>query len=274
MFGNIKSLICSALLLVLLPGMNTLAQKNTVAKKDTIIWNDIKFGKYIIHYTDSDAGNFMSLKTDIDKGIVAVEDFFGKKFPKAFDVYVYPRRSALDKAWQKAWGIPGFKSQCWMVASGVADHLDILSPSVWKAEACEHDPADKQATGNLITHELVHVYQGQMNPNPDYAGMDDVGWFVEGLAVFVSGQLTHERIEKAVKAIKDGKYPAQLKDAWSGNDKYGISGLMVSYINSKYGKSKIIDLLKQSTQQGILGTLNLTENQFLSGWRSWAVKQK
>ena len=41
----------------------------------------------------------------------------------------------------------------------------------------------------LIAHELVHVYHGQRSPRPDFHGMDDVGWFVEGLAVLASGQL-------------------------------------------------------------------------------------
>ena len=271
MFGKLKLFAKVILIMVLLTSVNFFAQKDMAEKKDTINWNSIRFGKYIIHYTDADAGIFMSIKTDIDKGISKIEDYFGKKYPKIFDVYVYPKREAMDRAWQKAWGIPGFKSECWMVASGVADKLDILSPSVWKTEACEHNAADKTATGDLITHELVHVYQGQVNPN--FAEMDDTGWFIEGLAVFVSGQLTNERISSAVKAIKRGEYPGQLKNAWSGDNKYGISGLMVSYINSKYGKDKIIELLKQSSQKGILAELGVNEEKFISDWKNWAIKQ-
>src|SRR6516165_2607432 len=76
-----------------------------------------------------------------------------------------------------------------MVASGVADRMVILSPRVWKTQAAEHDPADAEHLRDLIAHELVHVYHGQHNPRPDFDGMDDSGWFVEGLAVYVSGQL-------------------------------------------------------------------------------------
>ena len=274
MIIKLKLVLSVVLVMVFFSGGNIIAQKNVTAKKDTIIWNDIKFQKYIIHYTDSDAGIFMSLKTYLDQGITTVEKYFGKKFPKSFDVYVYPKRSDLDKAWQKAWGIPGFKSQCWMVASGVADKLDILSPSVWKSEACEHNAENKTATKDLIAHELVHVYQGQVNPNPDFAGMDDIGWFVEGLAVFVSGQLTKGRIDRAVKAIKMGDYPQELKNAWSGANKYGFSGLLVSYISSKYGKDKITALLDQSTQKGILSVLSVTEKEFLKNWKNWVLKQK
>jgi hypothetical protein len=274
MIRKIKLFHNIILLLVLFSGGNIFAQKNATAKIDTIIWNDIKFQKYIIHYTDSDAGMFMSLKTYLDQGISTVEKYFGKKFPKSFDVYIYPKRSDMDKAWQKAWGIPGFKSQCWMVASGVADKLDILSPSVWKSEACEHNPEDKTATKDLIAHELVHVYQGQVNRNPDFAGMDNIGWFIEGLAVFVSGQLTKDRIDRAVKAIKMGDYPRELKNAWSGANKYGFSGLLVSYISSKYGKDKITELLTQSTQKGILSMLNVTEQKLLNYWKNWVLKQR
>lgn len=261
------------LMMFLLITVSVSAQNNVPVKKDTTIWNDIKFDKYIIHYTDFDAGIFMLIKTDIDNGISSLETYFGKPFLKSFDVYVYPERKAMDKAWQKAFGIPGFKSECWMVASGVAEQLDILSPSAWKTQACDHDPADKTATQNLVTHELVHVYQGQVNPNPDFAGMDDIGWFVEGLAVFVSGQLTKDRINRAVAAIKRGEYPKELKNAWSGENKYGFSGLMVSYINSKYGKDKILELLTRSTERGVLESLNITGENFLKNWREWAVKQ-
>jgi hypothetical protein len=266
-------MLLTVIMIVLFNVANIFAQDNSTIKKDTIVWNDIEFDKYIIHYTDTDARIFMTLKAYLDNGVSTVEGFFGKKYPKLFDVYVYPKRAAMDKQWQKAWGIPDFKSQCWMVASGVADRLDLLSLSVWKTESCEHNPQNKSATQDLITHELVHVYHGQVSPNPDFAGMDDLGWFVEGLAVFVSGQLTKDRISRAVKSIKEGKYPSELKNAWSGANKYGIAGLMVSYIANKYGKEKLYKLLPMTDQKGIMTSLDTNETDFLNNWRSWALKQ-
>ncbi len=216
----------------------------------------------------------MNIKSYLDKGIDSVENFLGKPYPNMFSVFVYPNRGSLDKQWQKDWGAPGFKSQCWMVASGVAERLDILSPSVWLSQACEHDPGNKNETLNLITHELVHVYQGQNNPHPNFADMDDIGWFVEGLAVFVSGQLSKERIDRAEDAIRKGKYPMQLKNVWSGENKYGFSGLIVKYIFLKYGKEKLAALLPKTTEKGILDELKISEAQLLKNWKTWALKIK
>jgi hypothetical protein len=41
-------------------------------------------------------------------------------------------RKALASAWQQDRNYPDFQSECWMVASGVAHQMDLLSPSAWK----------------------------------------------------------------------------------------------------------------------------------------------
>lgn len=279
MSNNILTKLIAGLIILISFAPGGLSQNNNSAtgkdnpvKKDTMIWNVVKFKNYTINYTDRDAGNFMGIKSYLDKGIDSVENFFGKPYPNVFSVYVYPNRENLDKQWQKDWGVPGFKSQCWMVASGVAERLDILSTSAWLSQACEHNPVNKNDTQNLITHELVHVYQGQNNPHPNFADMDDIAWFVEGLAVFVSGQLNKDRIDRVKEAVRKGKYPKELKIAWSGENKYGFSGLMVKYIFSKYGKEKLAALLSQTNEKGIFGELKITEAQLLKNWRAWVQK--
>jgi hypothetical protein len=47
-----------------------------------------------------------------------------------------------------------------MVASGIANTLTILTPRVWKTEAAEHDPDDRDRFRELVAHELVHVFHG------------------------------------------------------------------------------------------------------------------
>jgi hypothetical protein len=105
----------------------------------------------------------------LEKGAQSTEQFFGAPFKKNFGVFVYPTRNDLDSQWQKDWNMPQFKSECWMVASGVAAKLDMISPAVWSKEACEHSYADTVKTQRLITHELVHVYHGQSNASPDFS---------------------------------------------------------------------------------------------------------
>ena len=165
----------------------------------------------VIH-ADQDKDVAASLKPYIQQGQQKVERFFSQPFKQAFEVEVFPDRAAFDKYFHKRWKIP--KTEAWMVASGVADRMVILSPRVWKTQAAEHDPADAEHLRELIAHELVHVYHGQHNPRPDFDGMDDSGWLVEGLAVYVSGQLKRSHRTAARDALKTGKAPTRLADAW------------------------------------------------------------
>jgi|GEM_PF-400705 len=245
--------------------------KENETKVDTLVWNNINFGKYNIKYTDAD--NIKSIKSNIDLGIKLIETYFDKSFKKQFTVNIFPNRGMLDRQWQKDWNIPSFKSECWMVASGVADKLDLLNPADWEKEACEHDASNPTEVQKLIAHELVHVYHGQNNVIPDFNGLDDIGWFIEGLATLVSGQLDKKRLDRIISTVKKGNYPKKLKNAWSGPEKYGISGSMVNFIKSEYGKEKIIELLAKTNEQEILAELNTTEDAFIKNWKTWILSQ-
>jgi hypothetical protein len=116
-------------------------------------------------------------------------------------------KRTIDRAWRKDWHLPDLKSECWMVASGVARKIDIISPAQWNRESCEHFFEDKIATQQLITHELFHVYHGQLNASHDFSDVENIDWFVEGLATYASGQCTRQRIDE-VKKRPFGKIPA------------------------------------------------------------------
>lgn len=196
-----------------------------------------------------------------------VEDFFGAPFAEPVNVTVSANRAAFDASLPAAWGIA--PSQCWMVGVGVADSLRLLSPSVWsdRAQVCEHT-GDVGEVQGIIAHELTHAYHGQHNPTRDFTGMDDLGWFVEGLAVLVSGQLAVYHEHDAAEAIAANAAPTSLANAWSGRYRYGVCGSMVAYIDGRYGRAKIIELLAATTQQQALASLGVSEAQFLSDWRA------
>ena len=197
------------------------------------------------------AGNFIVREKDFDvatellqavgDGRKWIEEFFGKPFPRPSDVEVFSERSAFDAYIKKRWKVP--KTEPWMVATGVADRLLILSPRVWKTEAVEHNPADATHVREVVAHEMVHVFHGQQNQTGDFEGMDDLGWFVEGLATYVSGQLSHEHRGAAAEAIQAGKAPRRLADAWSGQYRYGVCGSMVEFVDQRWGRGTIWSLL-------------------------------
>jgi len=220
---------------------------------------------HIIH-ADQDKDTAASLRPYLQQGRHKVEQFFGQPFKKAFEVEVFPDRAAFDEYFRKRWKLPN--TAAWMVASGVADRLTILSPRVWRSEAAEHNPADAEHIRDLIAHELVHVYHGQRNPRPDFADMDDSGWFVEGLAVYVSGQLERSHRTAARDALQAEKGPARLAEAWSGRYRYGVCGSMVQFVDQRYGRDVIKKLLKVVNNAEALKLLETTEGEFLEAWKA------
>jgi hypothetical protein len=99
-----------------------------------------------------------------------------------------------------------------MVASGIAAKLDMISPKLWDKQSCEHIYSETTHPQQLITHELVHVYHGQLNVSPDFSNVEGIDWLVEGLATFASGQCDALRIAEVKKAINENKIPKSLDD--------------------------------------------------------------
>lgn len=198
-----------------------------------------------------------------------VARFFNQPFKVRFKAIVFKSRSELDAYFMKRWK---FKGEPWMVAAGVADAFIILDPATWGTQATEHDGSDLRHVQEIVTHELVHVFHGQHNPSKDFSDVDEIGWFIEGLATFASGQLQHGKNEDALKALNSGLAPRNLATAWSGRYRYGVCGSMVKYIDVVYGRRKLFELLSATTQSQILAELGATEEGFLFDWMTWVLR--
>lgn len=232
-------------------------------------WITEKHPAYNLFYTQNDRENKKDYVKLFDAGLHSVKDFFNSPYNKRFDIYIHPHRHSLDSSWQKDWNMPGFKSECWMVASGVAARLDIISPVQWAKEACEHVYSATSKSQQLITHELVHVFHGQRNASPDFSNTEGIDWFVEGLATYASGQFDSLRISEVKKAISENKVPDQLDNFWTGRLRYGLSGSVVMFIDRKYGRATLISLLPLTKKSGILSALKTTEPELLTEWRNY-----
>jgi hypothetical protein len=234
-------------------------------------WTSEQFKGYRVYYKGRDAEKKKEYLSFIDKGIRKATIFFGEPFKSSFDVYIHPDRHSMDSTWQKDWNEPGFQSECWMVASGVAAKIDFLSPGAWGKEACEHSYSDKTATQRLFTHELVHVFHGQQNPSPDFSEISGLDWFVEGLATYASGQCDSSRMSEVRHAIANNSVPLNLDGFWKGNLKYGLSGSMVLYIDKQYGRKKLSELLKYNKKEQVLQSLNTSEDKLLKDWEGFML---
>lgn len=220
--------------------------------------------------SEGPAGDVAAIEDMVAAGRKKVEAWFGAPFPHPFVVHVYPNRAAFTARMREAWKEPNLETQCWMVGVGMATELMLLAPSRWRAEACEHNPDDRAALARLIVHEIVHVYHSQMNPrlDADPDGMEPLGWFVEGLAVLVSGQLDDGHLAPASEAVRVGAAPTALAAAWSGKYRYGVSGSIVGFIERAWGRPTVVALLRAQSPADVLGRLGVTEPELLARWRA------
>lgn len=223
-----------------------------------------------IHATPGDPGADQVARVTTD-GQAQVEAFFGKPFPETIHLTVAPDRKAFDAAFPASWGMTA--TECWMVGLGVADFLVILSPSDWDKEACDHHADDDAEVSGLVAHELTHVYHGQMNPTRDFTGANDIGWFVEGVAVLAAGQLSEDRLQRATARVRLGEGPKALAEVWTGPDRYGLAGSMAAYIDHTYGRETLAGLLPLTRQADVLAKLGVDESRLLADWRAWLLAQ-
>jgi len=235
-------------------------------------WLHTKGNGFSIYYQAEDVQNISVYNSLIKKGIKETKAFFSGSYKNKFSVYVHPSRNSLDSTWKHDWKIPEFKSDCWMVASGVADRLDMISPFQWTTQSCEHDYSDKIETKRLISHELVHVYHAQLNNSKDFSETENLDWFVDGLATYASGQLTKEKITQLNQAIKENKIPSSLNDFWKGNMRYQLSGSVVMYLDKKFGRKKLISLLPFTKKPDVLSALKISEISLLRDWKNFMLK--
>ena len=231
-------------------------------------WRSLEKEGLAVRHAPVDAAVAGDVLAVVAEGRKTVEGFFGRSFPRPFAVSVFPSRAELTAFWRKEWKAPDFTPQCWMVASGSAGTLSLLSPRVFRAEACEHDPSDATATRLLLVHEMVHVFHAQTSPSADFE-LEEIAWFVEGLATFASGQLSDGRLTRAREALEKGQGPARLADAWTGPNRYGFAGSLVAYVDGKWGRKTTVELLRETTPAGLLGRLGVGEAELLDGWRRW-----
>jgi len=233
---------------------------------EDIKWKSEKFPGYQVYYTAADSADIRDYNELIRNGISHVSSFFRSSYKTGFNVFIHPDRHSLDSTWQKAWNMLAYKSECWMVASGVGSGIDLISPKRWKEVACEHDYNETSKTQQLITHELVHVFHGQWNVSPDFSTTEGLDWFVEGLATYASGQCDSVRMAEVRNAVSANQVPQSLDDFWSGRLRYGLSGSVVMFLDHKYGRPRLMELLSFNKKTDILGNLNITESELLHEW--------
>jgi hypothetical protein len=191
--------------------------------------------------------------------------FFATPIAGELRIDVFPDRAALTAHWRRIWQQPAFQPECWMIASGDANGIVLLSPGAWTRDSCGHDGQDAVARARITAHEVVHVHHARANPSlGTTAGA--MGWFVEGLAVYASGQLDEGSRAHVRDEIAAGRYPQRLSAVVPTG--YSWAGSLVASIDHRYGRATVLDLLDEMQEAALLRSLGTTEADLLAQWRS------
>ena len=227
---------------------------------------------YRLEYVAADRAVAQSLVPMIDRGRGIAEQFFGTTYPSSFVVRVFPDRTSLTARWRVAWNQPTLQTECWMIAGGWATELDILSPSVWRTEACGHEGSNSSHVANVVAHELVHVLHGQRN-SAFLSLLATSPWIVEGMAAFASGQWATEYAGSARATVSAGFAPETFAALWTSPANYALAGSVFAYVNQRFGADAVRQVLTVRTEAELLTALSTDATALLREWRAWVLAQ-
>ncbi|HYE57652.1 MAG TPA: hypothetical protein VD948_04065 [Rhodothermales bacterium] len=247
-----------ALLLLPAPGCDGVEEASA--------WRTVPAAGFTLWYQAPDAARADAFLHYGSTGKTVVEAFFERRVD-SFTLHLYPDRPALTAYWRQAWGQPTLVPECWMIASGDRRGVAMLSPGVWRAQACGHDPDDADHVERIVAHEIVHVLHRQTNGAS--VGSHIPQWLWEGLAVYASGQLNARARADVKAAVERGSVPARLDHIMAAPNGYALAGSLVGYLDVAYGRDRTRALLHVTSQAELLDGLGLSEDTLMARWQAY-----
>lgn len=225
---------------------------------------------FTLWYSVADTRDVARVDPLLEQGLPFVAQATGLRWRLPLRVAIVDDRPAFSAALPAELGLA--QTPCWMVAWSAADRLVLLSPRAWPPQACDVDAEDTRALALLLRHELVHVLADQHNPTGDCSRLVGLDWFVEGLAVFASGQLERQFDGDAQRALLAGTAPQHLADAWTGDYRQGVCGSLVAYLDQRCGRDRLAEMVGATTQPQLLEIAGLSEDELLANWVIWVSR--
>lgn len=174
-----------------------------------------------------DEYNNEKVNSFVKKAKLELEDFFGFTWDTNFpSLVMVPDRKTIDS-------IKGCKTEDWVIGWADGKVLYCLQPENFEKES-RHKYSDSFYS-NLIKHELTHAFCRY------YSSSTQPMWLFEGIAVHLSNQIYSRQFENP------NYIDTILNETYTWNNSYNDSGLIVENLTTKFGKEKIIRLIK-STQ--------------------------
>jgi hypothetical protein len=216
----------------------------------------------------ADSGLVPFVRDAIQNGERIATTFFNAAPLQPYSISIYPDRTSLTDRWRVAWQFPSFQAECWLIAAAWATELDLLSPRIWSRDACGHDARNTTHIRNVLAHEVVHVLHGQVGQHGNLGTLVNAQWFTEGLAVYISGMLDYDYAGAVQSRLNSGFAPRTLAEVWNDQANYPLSGSIVRYIDRRFGRAALRDLLTARATSTILTRLGIGEAELLTAWRA------
>ena len=231
-------------------------------------WLTVTVGGLSIRAVRADSALVPFVRDAIRNGESVATTFFTAPPLEPYSISIYPDRTTLTDRWRVAWQFPSFQPECWLIAAAWATELDLLSPRVWSRDACGHDADNLTHIRNVLAHEVVHVLHGQLGQHANLGSLLNAQWFTEGLAVYISGMLDVDYAGAVQARLGAGFAPRTFAEVWNDGANYPLSGSIVRYIDRKYGRTALRDMLTARSTSTILTRLGIGEAELLTAWRA------
>lgn len=165
-----------------------------------------------------------------------------KKVKKFFNLPLFPIKVCLVYSRKEFNKFIGKKTSSWMVGytNCPKNEIYLLSPLVFEKESVHK----KKNFPKVLTHELAHLFTYQLYP------FYEPRWLLEGLAYFVANQGKSDFRQRVKLLINDDDFLSKIDTTkkWQENlyhGAYQLSFLWTSFLIKKFGKEKILKLLKK-----------------------------
>jgi hypothetical protein len=170
--------------------------------------------------------------------IKELNDFYGinwtKDLPK---VQIVPDRKSID-------ALRGKKTEPWVVGGRVGkDSVFLLDRKNYGTES-NHTYSEAEYLA-LLKHELSHCFFHRLSGASDSKHSRPI-WLTEGVAIYTAGQNVFKK--------RPGTFEKFLNfETTGGSGVYGEAGFVVELLVHKFGKEKLLELIKS------LGSIKSTE---------------
>jgi hypothetical protein len=220
-------------------------------------------GAYVdVRFVAADSALASRMAVYADDEAPRIEAELGGVFGRRFTIEMFPDRQSLTTYWRVAWRQPQLVPECWMIASAGADTISLLTPRVWATSSCGPNASDETAVRRIVAHEGTHVLHRRLNGRAAFVSQD-AWWFVEGLAVVVSGQLDDAARSRVRALAGAGRLPTRLADVLPAG--YDVAGSLTSFVRDRWPPTAA-PIVRTADSNELLETLGVDEPTLLREW--------